>query len=275
MTAVSPPLTGAGPPPSEQRVRFAAYAHAAGFSGSALVTALAIGIAESGLDQNATHKNSNGTTDWGAWQINDVNHPTQEEKTNAYANAKKAHAIYVGAGSRFTPWATYNSGAYRSHLTEASNLVRQLQQKGPAWERATVAGAGSYDKAVPTISVGNPLDALKSLPQTLQNISSNILTALTAGVLLVLGIVLIARKGVGRVAIKAASAGLSAGTGGASTVAKKTAGAAVKKTVEERASESVNYSLVRKRLLAEAKKRQSDEARAKFIAGFKAGEHRR
>ncbi|HEY6018771.1 MAG TPA: hypothetical protein VIY48_02445 [Candidatus Paceibacterota bacterium] len=277
MTAVSPPLTGAGPPPSEARVRYAAYAHGAGFSGSALVTALAIGIAESGLDMTAVHTNSNGTKDWGAWQINDVNHPTQEEKTNAFANAKKAFSIYANRGHRFNDWSTFNSGAYRAHLAEAQNLVTQLQKKGPAWERATIAGAGSYDKSVPTtaINIPNPLDALKAIPQTIQNVASNTLTVIVAGILLVMGIILITRKGIGRVAVKAVSAGVSAGTGGASTVAKKAAAPIVKKTVEERAAESVNYSLIRKKLLAEQVQQRNAEARQKFIEGFKAGEHRK
>jgi hypothetical protein len=71
--------------------------------------AASIAMAESGGDAGATGSNTDGSTDRGYWQINSV-HGAQSTYDPA-ANARAAVAI-SGDGSNWTPWVTYNTGAY-------------------------------------------------------------------------------------------------------------------------------------------------------------------
>lgn len=96
-------------------------ARKAGFRGPALLVAVAIALAESGGDEHAFNRNPNGTSDYGAWQINSV-HSTLLTGRNPYNlddNARMAYSLYHGRGGKFTDWVTYNTGAYKAHLTDA------------------------------------------------------------------------------------------------------------------------------------------------------------
>ena len=195
------------PPPSEKNIRVAAYLHVAGFgAANELATAWAIAKAESGLNYTAQHRNSNGTTDFGLMQINSIHHPTDAEKTQPLANAKKAFQIYAQAGRSFSPWSTYKSGAYRAHLTEANAAVRALKAKGPQWERETVKDE-SFDRPVSAGNIpvpDNPLATLASLPGTIAHVASNITAIILAIVLLALGVFLISRTSITNAATKVA-----------------------------------------------------------------------
>jgi hypothetical protein len=71
----------------------------------------AIAMAESGGNTTATNKDSNGTTDYGIWQINSSHgYNSQRLLANPNYNAKAAVAIYKSQG--LTAWSTYVSGAY-------------------------------------------------------------------------------------------------------------------------------------------------------------------
>lgn len=208
-----------GAPPSELPERVAAVVHNAGFSGTNLVTAIAIAKAESGWKWDAKGgPNSNGTYDWGLFQINDVHKPSANVKTNPVANAKEAHRIFVAAGNSFKPWATYNSGAYKAHMKEAQNAVTALQKKGPAWERATVKSLDSSkatmtDSAAQSQNVTDVGDAISSVPNAIRavgnaissqfgKVAGNVLTIIVAVVLLVLGVVILLRGSVTDMATK-------------------------------------------------------------------------
>ena len=81
--------------------------------------AAAIAVAESGLDANQYNPtDNNGTqTSWGLWQISNGTHSSVSAQWNdPQTNAKLAVAKYRGAGNQFTPWGTYDSGAYRAYL---------------------------------------------------------------------------------------------------------------------------------------------------------------
>lgn len=93
--------------------------------GSKLVApiAAAIGLAESNGCSVAQNPNDNGgtQTSWGIWQISDGTH--SEPVPNIYnpaVNAQQAVAKYSGAGDSFSPWGTYNSGAYKGFLGTAT-----------------------------------------------------------------------------------------------------------------------------------------------------------
>jgi Lysozyme like domain len=81
----------------------------AGGSASAAFTAAEIAEAESSGQQYATNDNSNGTVDRGYWQINSSHGPLST--FDAHGNARAA-VLISSDGTDWTPWTTYNTGAY-------------------------------------------------------------------------------------------------------------------------------------------------------------------
>jgi hypothetical protein len=126
--------------------QIAGYARQAGFQGPALVTATAVALAESGGRTDATHVNSNGSTDRGLWQLNDGAHPwvSSINWADPAANAQGAKRIYDEAGGSFRPWVTFTSG---------SSVRYNLQAAQAAGAPAAVDNAGFLDKL-------NPFDGL-------------------------------------------------------------------------------------------------------------------
>ena len=93
--------------------QIAATARLAGFSGQDIVTAVAVALAESSGRTDATNHNSDGSTDYGLWQINSV-HADLLNSGNWQTpldNAKMAKSVHDAAGS-WRPWSTFNSGAW-------------------------------------------------------------------------------------------------------------------------------------------------------------------
>lgn len=112
-------------------------ARQAGFTGTDLLLAVAIAGAESTWQPGASHLNSDGSTDYGMWQINSV-HATllaSGDWRDPFDNARMAHTVWADA-SGWTPWTTFSSGAYLQHLPAA---------------RAAVAGS-----TAPQTCVGDP-----------------------------------------------------------------------------------------------------------------------
>jgi hypothetical protein len=81
----------------------------AGGSPAAASTAAAIAEAESSGQQYATNDDSNGTVDRGYWQINSSHGPLSTY--GAYGNARAA-VLISSNGTDWTPWTTYQTGAY-------------------------------------------------------------------------------------------------------------------------------------------------------------------
>lgn len=120
----------------------------AGGPASAASTAAAIALAESGgwPDNLNTHDPlGNGSFQYasGLWQIGNGVMSSPSGWDNPLLNAKLAVSKYRAAGG-FTPWGTYDSGAYLSHLqagiTPASNV--------PYSSGATIPGANSASPGV-------------------------------------------------------------------------------------------------------------------------------
>ena len=89
-------------------------------------TAAAVALAESGGDPAAIGRNQDGSRDRGLWQINDRFHP---DVTDACAfdpacNARSAYAISSG-WTDFSPWTTFQSGAYRQFLPQTTTAEQQ------------------------------------------------------------------------------------------------------------------------------------------------------
>lgn len=89
-----------------------AYARQAGFSGDAANRIAAISLAESGGDPNAINYNDPGGS-YGLTQINGAAWGPSAQNTlgNPLEAFRQAFSISKG-GTDFTPWSTYNSGAY-------------------------------------------------------------------------------------------------------------------------------------------------------------------
>lgn len=104
----------------------AQVAKAAGFAGEDLVTAVAIALGESGGQTDNTNKNTNGSTDYGLWQINSVHSAFDISKLfNPMYNAECAYVLYTNRGQKFTDWVVYKSGRYREFLDQARAGVQQ------------------------------------------------------------------------------------------------------------------------------------------------------
>jgi Lysozyme like domain len=99
-------------------VQIATVAKAAGFPGNELATAVAVALAESRGDPTATHHNTNGSTDYGLWQINSVHSDilATHRWQDPAANAVMARFIFTEAGSKWSPWSTYKHGSYLAYL---------------------------------------------------------------------------------------------------------------------------------------------------------------
>lgn len=108
--------------------QIAYYAQTAGFDGQDLNIAVAIALAESGGNPNiynpetaAAGGTPQGEGSYGLWQIYLKDHP-EYASDNLYdpqTNANDAYELYSKAGG-FSPWATFNSGAYQAYLSTAT-----------------------------------------------------------------------------------------------------------------------------------------------------------
>ena len=87
----------------------ALWESAGGSSGTAFMAAQ-IATAESGGRQYATDDDGNGTVDRGYWQINSIHGAlsTYDPAGNARAAVQLSHD-----GTDWSPWVTYNTGAYQ------------------------------------------------------------------------------------------------------------------------------------------------------------------
>lgn len=98
-------------------------AAAAGFSGSGLVMAIAVALAESGGNPTATNLDSNGTVDRGVWQINSV-HAEYSASCDYKPSCAAGAAFSISAGgTNWGAWVTYQHGAEIPFLPVAVSFV--------------------------------------------------------------------------------------------------------------------------------------------------------
>jgi hypothetical protein len=98
-------------------------AAAAGFSGSGLVMAIAVALAESGGNPKATNLDSNGTVDRGVWQINSV-HAEYSAACDYDPSCAAGAAFSISAqGTNWGAWVTYQHGAEIPFLPVAVSFV--------------------------------------------------------------------------------------------------------------------------------------------------------
>ena len=113
------------------------------------IVASQVAMAESGGNSLATNRNSNGTTDRGLFQINSIHGGLSVYPVNA--NVKAAIKISQN-GKDWSPWTTYNSGAYRKYSDIDAGKLKDALKKALGWD----TGLDAY---VPDVSA--PIDAVK------------------------------------------------------------------------------------------------------------------
>jgi len=120
------------------------YASDAGFSGTDLVTAVAVANAESSRRTDAV---GDGGDSIGLWQINIPSHPqyTVAQLKDPAQNAAAAKSIRDG-GRGWNNWTQYRNGTYRSYLDQVQRDIlaesdRQIQSGGGfSWSNVPIIG---------------------------------------------------------------------------------------------------------------------------------------
>lgn len=104
-------------------------AQKAGWNRAQAVIAMAIAMAESGGKKNAINKkNTNGTEDYGLWQVNSVHGYDKNRLLNdGEYNAAAAYAIYKKQG--WAAWSVFKSGAYKSNLDVLDESAKRAAER--------------------------------------------------------------------------------------------------------------------------------------------------
>lgn len=133
-------------------------------SGSDAAIAVALALAESGGKLDATHHNTNGSTDYGAWQINSAHTEFKEHFADGSwaslgTNAQMAYSVFKSQG--FGAWSTYGGPAFVLRMFQANALKTPSRT---AAENA-LGGALSGPIGATTGAVGAAASAVSSTEQ--------------------------------------------------------------------------------------------------------------
>lgn len=173
--------------------RIAAYAANAGFAGEQVKIAVAVALAESGGDPN-NHNTTPPDDSYGLWQINmyqglgpsrrkEFGLASNDQLFDPATNARVAYGIYKRSG--WTAWTTYTRGKYKDFLKDAEIGINGVTPDG---------------KPSPPETQGNAIiSAVNSFGETLFKTGADIGGIIVALVLVVLGVVLLSHKQVGKV----------------------------------------------------------------------------
>lgn len=151
-------------------------AAAAGFTPVEILVAIPLAYAESGGNPEATNHNSNGSTDYGVWQINSIHKEilASGNWADVRDNAKMARQVYLNAGGSWEPWSAYNNGAYLKYADRGREYVpgdtattpTPTTTTTPAWNPLdplgvlgflTVLGNPDFWKRVGIVALGGAL----------------------------------------------------------------------------------------------------------------------
>jgi lysozyme-like protein len=181
------------------REQIAALAQQAGFTGDDVKIAVAVALAESGGDPNDLNNNPvTRDLSYGLWQINMLGSLGPERRKefgitsnnqlfDPATNARAAHIVWKNAG--WNAWTTYTRGTYKKFLDGGSSLGNAVLGGALAAGGNPIGGA-----AVASGSTGSVSDTINNLASGLFKAASNFTGILVAIVLLVLGIVILARE---------------------------------------------------------------------------------
>jgi hypothetical protein len=123
-------------------LQIARAASANGFTGDGLVVSVAVALAESSGWTRAVLVDSDCSRDRGLWQINSFWH-SEVSDTQAFDPDGAAQAAYriSSGGADWTPWTTYDTGAYQGHMADAQQAVSQLNGGGSGGSGGSTGGA--------------------------------------------------------------------------------------------------------------------------------------
>lgn len=110
---------------SDQTIAKAALA--GGFPRDKAAMAVSVALAESGGDATETNSNTNGTTDYGLWQINSIHKAdlAAGDWRDPIANARMAAAVFKRSNNTFTPWYAWRDGKHLPFMGRATIAVIQ------------------------------------------------------------------------------------------------------------------------------------------------------
>lgn len=203
----------------------AALAVRAGFPRDQVVTAVAVAMAESGLNPRATNY-VGADHSIGLWQINMKAHGTrygtEEALKNPATNARAAFAIWKGRnGGSWAPWGAYTNGSYQSHVptvkaalatTGGPQLLRAIDLDD-ALEALDDAGrifTGNPGAIIDTAGVVNDLFNLDGIFRQVLSVGLSIIFTTAALALIALGLFRLTGTDAGTI-FKAGSAATGAG----------------------------------------------------------------
>jgi len=129
------------------------YAVQAGVTGQNATIATAIALAESDGNTDAIGHNSNGTDDFGVWQINSSHAALLNSHNWRDPSDNAAMMFSISNGGRnWAPWSTFKSGAYLAHLAAASGAPDTNVTGGVTTVGDTQSGFSGIQKAVTTLT---------------------------------------------------------------------------------------------------------------------------
>jgi hypothetical protein len=107
-------------------LKIAQTARGKGFHGNALVISVAVALAESSGWTKAVLINTDCSRDRGLWQINSRWHGEVSDAQAFDPNAcAQATFTISSGGTNWTPWVTYNNGAYQQFMARARTAAQQ------------------------------------------------------------------------------------------------------------------------------------------------------
>lgn len=130
-------VIGNGVTPSGGDQLLAQAAARAGLTGDALLTAIAIGLGESGGNARAYNPNAGtGDNSYGLWQINMLGGmgaarrrayglSSNDDLFDPFVNARVMYAL-SGGGKNWQPWSVYKKGAHQQYMDRAAAAARAL-----------------------------------------------------------------------------------------------------------------------------------------------------
>jgi hypothetical protein len=148
---------------------------------------VAIALAESGGETTASHKNTNGSTDYGLWQINSVHKELLEQHKpwdNPNNNFQMAYELYAGRKGKFTDWVTYTTGTYATNMAAATLAWGNPDTSQADHNAVADAANATYDAATAIPSLLATLTKASTWVRVGMGLAGAVLLIIVLGVLM-------------------------------------------------------------------------------------------
>lgn len=182
----------------------------AGWPAETIAIGIGVAMAESGGDPTIRGgPNSNGTYDYGLFQINSIHNPTAQDWTDPVVNARMALKVYRDAGNKWVPWTTYKNRSHQKYMVEASRAAGDMNRAGEfgeEWKNAAPADLGLIKAAADLAQAANPVLQLSAALLS-PILWRTVLVVIIAVGLVAAGIVVVLRRPIGA-AVSVASKGV-------------------------------------------------------------------